>query len=243
MPVWNYLHLWAPTYDYITFFLSSHTDFPTQRHFHLLPFSNPLTFQTAAVLNLLSHTTLHLYRIGCLIYMVNNTLVKPETRIDGSLCPKQSSGLDSLNLNLGRLESGSQPTSGVTVWMESVSSTWFASVKGAAAPLTILILLTPSISSLCACHCRSILLDNNVQVGSAICRSLGWHQWTHITEMSTLTLIDVPRLPLKWPCGIFQSHDKTTSLWKVSIINACSRGTMSQNRKWKNTSLLLSSNQ
>lgn len=132
--------------------------------------------------------------------------------------------------------------------MESVSSTWFASVNGSAAPLTILSLLTPSISSLCACHCRSILLDYNVQVGSAISSSLGWHQWTYTTEMSTLTLIDMPRLPLKWPCGIlcggiFQSHEKTTSLWKVSIINSYSGGTMSQNRKWKNTSLLLSSNQ
>lgn len=30
--------------NYITFFLSSHTDFPTQRHFHSLPSSSLLTF-------------------------------------------------------------------------------------------------------------------------------------------------------------------------------------------------------
>lgn len=45
----------------------------------------------------------------------------------------------------------------------------------------------------------------NAQVGSPICRSLGWHHWTHATEVSALTLLDMPRLPLKWLCDILCS--------------------------------------
>lgn len=87
----------------------------------------------------------------------------------------------------------------------------------------------------------------NAQVGLAICRSLGWHHWTHTTEVSALTLLYMPRLPLKWLCdilcsGIFQSHDKTTSLWNCKSLT-CVPMVESQDRKWKNTSLLLSSNQ